>query len=371
MRPRQSCCQTLFLCISTQVQAKASTSDPTGAHQGAWDNHSGIRGTHPQCSPLRPVTAATHALGYGQLLAKHDSFAQLYAELPQCTKPEGWEQLRGFVLSERPDVAQLRAEAATKAAGVVKQWFEAELGEFYTACGVVCQEVGARSPVSTPSEAARSGDDRSSSIRLARHLVAGLNSERTRQTRDLLLRYAAVQKEAVGQEPMVKLPSDIGEECVAVGKSYAMLFARGPKDRPIFEVFVGRVHGLVAAPVVSRAGAASTSKERSMRFYMSVPKSDPTALYECHPYALVSRSTEADPVLLEVKPDVHEWLPCCEDTCAAELMSGIDSDDESGWEEEEEGCDKRAAAREGMHCAATNIKCEVDVVWDAAWGGQW
>jgi hypothetical protein len=124
------------------------------------------------------------------------------------------------------------------------------------------------------------------------------------------------------------------------------------------EVFVARVHGLLAAPVGSKTGGKS-----ALRYFLSVPQDDTTAMYECHPYALVSRWSSGVVELKVTDNEVHQWLPCCEDTCASELLSGLDSDSEEEGEDECE-CGKRAE----IDTAASNVKCEGDVSWDAVGG---
>lgn len=228
-------------------------------------------------------------------------------------------------------------------------------------CDAACGNAVEQTPALAPPVAG----GRASEVRRARAVVAALNVERKRQTRDLLARYASLQQGTVPQ-PMVKPPSDPDAPCVQVGKTYAMLFARGSSKQPIIEVFVARVHGLIAAPVASKAGSKSDAGGRRslLRHFLSVPQADTTAMYECHPYALVCPAT-AGAVELKLSDDVHQWLPCCESTCAGELLSGLDSDSEQE-EDDEDGseCEKRAK----VDCAASNIKCEVDVAWDAVGG---
>ena len=88
---------------------------------------------------------------------------------------------------------------------------------------------------------------------------------------------------------------------------------------------------------------AAQRGKSALRYFLSVPQaiSDTTAMYECRPHALVSRSSSGVIELKVSDNEVHQWLPCCEDTCASELLSGLDSDSEEEGEDGSE-CGKRA-----------------------------
>ena len=104
-----------------------------------------------------------------------------------------------------------------------------------------------------------------------------------------------------------------------------------------------------------------------MRYFMSVPKGDPTALYLCHPFAVVKRSQGSEyAVELSVTKEVHQWLPCCESTNADELLHGLDSDSED--EDGAGGGEMQHSNGNQATQYATNIKCEVDVAWDVSGG---
>lgn len=115
----------------------------------------------------------------------------------------------------------------------------------------------------------------------------------------------------------------------------------------------------------------------------------------CHPYALVKRSDcvsapiggesgsedegtgDDGGVSLTVTKEVHQWLPWCESTDAAELLQCDDQDDQddaddesggvaNGHASDDDGDAGRAAV--GAEQLASNIKAQVMVDWDADGG---
>lgn len=192
----------------------------------------------------------------------------------------------------------------------------------------------------------------------ARELVAAANAGTSRQSRDLLGRRSLHHK---CTQLWLTLWQSHGtmrrrSACRSEGHMCSCLLAGRSSVPSLMCRLTGRVHGLSAASPLSRVATGST--KWAMRYFSSVSVANPTAMYECHPYASARRCDSSSfGVKLTCGTEAHLWLPCCEDTAANELLgTGKDSD------AEDECCTdlaKRCVSGE----VATNVKCEVNVVW--------
>ena len=119
----------------------------------------------------------------------------------------------------------------------------------------------------------------------ARSLVAAANAGTSKQTRDLLGRYASSRPQAALADPMAKPCDDADALGMQMCGTYVFLFASGSERAPKLDVQVGMVHGLLAASPLSRLTEGDQPKASKvvLRYYNSVPVADRTAMYDCHP----------------------------------------------------------------------------------------